>query len=338
MTTRPVSTLLKAGAVAGALVLVTACGSPGSSGSGSGATTSAVDSDLPVCEPVAGDTLVALEDDKNLQNPDNVIPAVNAEAAADDPQILEVLDAVSAALDTPALIDLNRAVDVDRQTSAQAASAFVEDQGLAASTQVGEGRSVVVGSQNFSEGATLAELYAQVLDSAGYDASTQDVGNRELYLEDLTSGSVTVMPEYVSTLTEFLNVQENGEDAEPLASPDLDATVAELTTLGESAGLAFGTPAEAQDQNAFAVTTAFADEHGVTTLSGLAETCSGLVLGGPPECPERPFCQLGLEQTYGLDFASFTSLDAAGPLTKEALTSGTITIGLVLSSDPALAG
>lgn len=338
MKARPVSMLLKTGAVAGVLVLATACGDPGSSGTGTttGAATTA--SDLPVCEPLAGDTLVALEDDKNLQNPDNVIPAVNAEAAAADPQLVEILDTVSAVLDTPALIDLNRAVDVDRQTSAQAAAAFIEAGGLAQSDQVGDGRAVVVGSQNFSEGATLAELYAQVLQSAGYDASTQDVGNRELYLEDLTSGSVTVMPEYVSTLTEFLNVRENGDGAEPLASPDLDATVAELTTLGESAGLAFGTPAEAQDQNAFAVTTAFADEHGVSTLSELAETCGGLVLGGPPECPERPFCQLGLEQTYGLDFASFTSLDAAGPLTKEALTSGTIAIGLVLSSDPALAG
>lgn len=338
MNARPVSMLLKTGAVAGVLVLAVACGDPGSSGNGTAPGDATTASDLPVCEPVAGDTLVALEDDKNLQNPDNVIPAVNADAAADDPQLVEILDTVSAVLDTPGLIDLNRAVDVDRQTSAQAAAAFIEANDLAQSDQVGDGQAVVVGSQNFSEGATLAELYAQVLDSAGYDASTQDVGNRELYLEDLTSGSVTVMPEYVSTLTEFLNVRENGDGAEPLASPDLDATVAELTTLGESAGLAFGTPAEAQDQNAFAVTTAFADEHGVSTLSELAETCGGLVLGGPPECPERPFCQLGLEGTYGLDFASFTSLDAAGPLTKEALTSGTIAIGLVLSSDPALAG
>ena len=33
----------------------------------------------------------------------------------------------------------------------------------------------------------------------------------------------------------------------------------------------------------------------------------------------------------------FTGLDSAGPQTKTALTSGTITIGLVLSSDAALA-
>ena len=117
-----------------------------------------------------------------------------------------------------------------------------------------------------------------------------------------------------------------------------DAAVAELTTLGEGVGLVFGTPAAAQDQNAFAVTTAFAEEHDVATLSDLAAACGGIVLGGPPECPERPFCQPGLEETYGLDVGEFVSLDAGGPLTKTALQQGQIALGLVFSSDAALAG
>jgi osmoprotectant transport system substrate-binding protein len=61
------------------------------------------------------------------------------------------------------------------------------------------------------------------------------------------------------------------------------------------------------------------------------------VLGGPPECPQRPFCQPGLEKTYGMKFGRFASLDAGGPQTKTALTGGTATIGLVFSSDGALA-
>lgn len=324
-------------AAMGVVVLLAACGSPGSSDSGAQSTSTTEASGLEVCEAVPGDTLVALEDDQNLQNPDNIIPAVNGAAAADDPELVELLNSVSAVLDTEGLVALNKAVDVDRQTSAQAAQAFVEEQGLAATEQVGEGRSVVVGSQNFSEGATLANIYVEVLSSAGYDASTQDVGNRELYLTDLESGSVTVLPEYVSTLTEFLNVKANGEGAEPVATPDLDATMTELTTLAEGVGIVVGEPAEAQDQNAFVVTEAFATEHDLTTLTDLAETCGGVVLGGPPECPERPFCQVGLEGTYGIEIAEFTSLDAGGPLTKEALKSGTITLGLVFSSDAALA-
>jgi osmoprotectant transport system substrate-binding protein len=64
---------------------------------------------------------------------------------------------------------------------------------------------------------------------------------------------------------------------------------------------------------------------------------SSLVLGGPPECPERPFCLLGLEETYGLEFKEFVPLDAGGPLTVEALTSGQIDVGLLFTSDPAIA-
>lgn len=318
-------------------LLLAGCGAPGSSGTTAEPTATA-DGGLPVCAPVAGDRLVVLADDLGLQTVDNIVPAVNAAAVADDDALIGLLDQVSAVLDTATLIGLNKAVDVDRQTSTEVAADFLADQGLDQQEQVGEGRSVVVGAGNFSESATLAELYAGVLDAAGYDASTQTIGNRETYAPALESGELTVVPEYVGTLTEFLNLSVNGADAAALASSDLDATVDALTALGEQAGLAFGTPAAAQDQNAFAVTTAFADEHGVTTLSELAAACGGIVLGGPPECPERPFCQPGLEQTYALQVGEFVSLDAGGPLTKAALTGGEIALGLVFSSDAALAG
>jgi len=58
-----------------------------------------------------------------------------------------------------------------------------------------------------------------------------------------------------------------------------------------------------------------------------------MTLGGPPECPQRPFCQAGLQKTYGLSFKAFKPLDAGGPLTKSALDKGDIDIGLIFSSD-----
>ena len=64
---------------------------------------------------------------------------------------------------------------------------------------------------------------------------------------------------------------------------------------------------------------------------------SQLALGGPPECPERPFCLKGLQDTYGLEFKEFTPLDAGGPLTVEALKNGNIGVGLLFTSDPAIA-
>jgi len=316
------------------VVALAACGDAGSSGTAANTSGGSASASGAACEPVAGKELVVLEDDKHLQTVDNIIPAANAAAVADQPAVLELLDTVSAALDTDKLIALNKAVDVDRQTSSQVAQQFVEDEGLAATSTPGTGTSLVVGAANFSESTTLAEIYAAVLRTGGYDVTVQTVDARETYLPALESGQLTVFPEYVGTLTEFLNKEINGADAEPLASGDLDTTVAALRELGAEKGLTFGEPSQAQDQNAFAVTTAFAEKYDVSTLSELAEACpGGITLGAGPECPERAFCEPGLEEVYGLNITNFVNLDVGGPLTKAALLQGEIVLGLVFSSD-----
>ncbi|WP_425954621.1 glycine betaine ABC transporter substrate-binding protein [Xylanimonas sp. McL0601] len=325
---------------AGALLLLGACGSPGSASSNASGTSSGGASAAQAsCDPVPGNQLVVLQDDKHLQTVDNVIPAVNAKTASDDPGLIPLLDSVSAALDTDTLIALNKSVDVDRKSSPDVAAEWVSSAGLApADTTAGKGKKVSIGAADFSESATLGNIYATVLKAAGYDASVVTIGNREAYLPALEAGTqIQVVPEYVGTLAEFINKDVNGANAAAVASGDLDKTVAALTSLGDQVGLKFGTPSKAQDQNAFAVTKAFADAHHLTTLSDLAGACGGLVLGAGAECTERPFCQPGLEQTYGLTFSQFKSLDAGGPLTKAALQQGEITLGLVFSSDGSLA-
>jgi len=336
MRLRPMT--LAVGVLSLALV-ATGCGESGSSnpgGNGGSETTDGGGGGGQACTAVPGDELVVLEDDQNLQTVDNLIPAVSA--AASSPELIAALDAVSAAMDTDTLIELNGRIANERLSPADVAADFVEEAGLTEGLEQGSG-SITIGSSTFPETELMANIYSLTLAAAGFDTSIQSVGNRELYLSALQAGEeIQVFPEYVGTLTEFLNVQANGEDAEPLASGDLDATVEELTTIGETVGLVFGAPSEAADQNAFAVSQAFADEYGVATLSELAEACSsGLILGGPTECPTRPFCQLGLEETYGLSFDSFVALDTGGPLTKTAISTGDITIGLVFSSDGSLA-
>lgn len=281
------------------------------------------------CLPVPGDTIMVLSDDKQLQNSDNIVPAVNAETAG-DPAVMAALNAVSAELDTPTLIQLNKAVDIDRNTSAEVAAQFVEENDLTVSAN-GTG-DIVVGSANFSENITVAEIYAAVLRDAGYDVTVRTIGNRETYMPALVSGEVDVVPEYAATAAEFINRSTNGADASPVASGDINATMAALNGFTEF-GVVFGEPSEAQDQNAFAVTTAFSEKYGVTSLSELAANCEGISLGGPPECPERTFCQIGLEDVYGIEVTDFASLDAGGPLTKTALRQGEVAVGLVFSSD-----
>lgn len=281
------------------------------------------------CLPVPGEQLVVLEDDMQLQNSDNIIPALNADAASED--VIAALDAVSAELDTEGLIELNNQVDVQRRTSQEVAQEWVDQAGISVEA-TGSG-DLTIGAANFTENITLAEIYAAVLEQAGYSTEVREIGNRETYLPALESGEIDIVPEYAATFAEFLE----GDVENAIASGDIAETVAALEPLAEERGLAIGAAADAQDQNAFATTQGFVDQYGVTTLSELAENCGGVVLGGPPECPERPFCQPGLEDTYGIEVAEFRSLDAGGPLTKTAITTGEVAVGLVFSSDGQLA-
>lgn len=320
--------LLMAGTLTAAVIL-TGCGESGSSGTEAPPSSAAGGG----CAPVAGDQLVVLTDDKNLQNSDNIVAAINAKKSS--PQLVAALDKVSAALDTPKLIELNKAVDIDRKSSKAAAEEFAAANNLTSGIEKGPGGSIIIGAANFTENATLGELYRIALTAAGYTVKVQQIGNRELYEPALEKGEIHVVPEYAATLADFLK----GKGTTQVSFPEIDKTMASLKTLGEKAGLTFGTPSAAQDQNAFAVTQAFADKYGVRTLSDLAGKCSGTatVLGGPPECPQRPKCQAGLVQTYNFQAGTFSSLDAGGPQTITGLKQGAVSVGLVLSSSGALA-
>jgi len=121
------------------------------------------------------------------------------------------------------------------------------------------------------------------------------------------------------------------------ASGNLEETVAKLRTRLDEIGLTALNASPAADQNAFAVTRATADRLRLKKMSDLTPVAGQLTLGAGPECPTRPFCQPGLEKTYGLKFKAFRVLDSGGAKTMEALSAGDIDVGLVFSSDGAVA-
>src|SRR5947208_12445549 len=86
---------------------------------------------------------------------------------------------------------------------------------------------------------------------------------------------------------------------------------------------------------ALALVTTSCGSTGGPSSSTSGPIASQMTLGGPPECPTRPFCEAGLTSKYGLHFKAFKALDAGGPLTKAALDRGDIDIGLIFSSDSA---
>jgi osmoprotectant transport system substrate-binding protein len=195
-----------------------------------------------------------------------------------------------------------------------------------------------VAAYNFGESQIIANLYVGALNATGQPAEVRTLTNREIIIPAVEKGDMQIVGDYAATLTEFLNKQVNGPDAPAKASPDLSTTMKNLRELADQQGLTVLEPADAANQNAFAVRKDFAEEHSLKTISDLAAYSKDnpVVVGGPPECPQRPFCLQGLKAAYGLNVAEFRSLDAGGPLTKSALKQGSIDVGLVLTSDGAL--
>lgn len=198
------------------------------------------------------------------------------------------------------------------------------------------GGEVVIGGQNYAEMQIMSQMYAALLEDAGYDVTLKLVESRDVYAPQMQKGKVDISADYLSSMTEFLNKQENGPDAEPVASNDPDDTVEELRKLAEPTGIEPLEPAEAQDANAFAVTEEFAEKNDLTTMSDLAALGKPVTLAAAEDCSQRDDCALGLEDVYGLDITKVEPLGFGTAGTKDALKSGEVTLGQVGTSDATL--
>jgi osmoprotectant transport system substrate-binding protein len=186
-------------------------------------------------------------------------------------------------------------------------------------------------SYDFTENQILVEVYAEAARREGLLVSVQHgVGTREVVAPALEQGVVDVVIDYLGTALSFAR-----PDASRLPRvPEEMHAVLERTLAGRGVAVLEAAPAE--DQNGFAVTTAFSIEHGVVRLSDLRPLAPQLTFGGPPECPERPFCLRGLEETYGLEFGAVRAMSSR-TATVEDLRSGQIDVGLLETTDARLA-
>jgi osmoprotectant transport system substrate-binding protein len=192
---------------------------------------------------------------------------------------------------------------------------------------------VTVGSTNFYEQLTLGELYSQILEANGYTVTRKfNLGNREIVEPAIESGQIDIVAEYLATLLAF--VDKDGTIAKP--STDPKATQTGLQKALDPKGLTVLDYAAATDQNGFVVTQATATSKNLKKLSDLVPVAGTMILGGPPECPTRPFCALGLKNVYGITFKDFKPLDTGGPLTIAALEGKQIDVGLLFTSDPSI--
>ena len=198
----------------------------------------------------------------------------------------------------------------------------------AAAGEVPDGPEIVVSSFNFPESTILAEIYAQTLEDAGYPVGRElDLGTREgVIFPALFEGEIDLVPEYLGSAL----VAGFGEEPPTEVQPGLES----LRESFSAEGVEVLEPAPAENTNAFVTTSAFADEHGVSTLDDLADAGT-ITFAGPPECEERETCLLGLTQTYGLDVEFQSIQEPSARLA--ALQAGDADVILLFSTDAVLA-
>ncbi len=188
---------------------------------------------------------------------------------------------------------------------------------------------IIVGSANFPENQLLAELYAGALEAKGVSVTKQlNISSRETYLGALKDGSIDLIPEYTGNLARYYDPEA-----------DVSSTEAALASLKRVVpdGLTVLEPAPAEDKDSVVVTQATAEKYSLTSIGDLASHASQMILGGPPEWKQRIDGVPGLKRVYGLEFASFKPLDAAGALTVQALDNGQVDAANLFSTNPEIA-
>ncbi|MFC8046884.1 ABC transporter substrate-binding protein [Nocardia sp. NPDC057353] len=194
-----------------------------------------------------------------------------------------------------------------------------------------EGDTITVGSANFPESETVAEIYAEALRVNGFEVETRlNIGSREAYIPALRDCSVSVVPEYTGNLLQYLQ-----PDATATSPADVEAALA--GALGDQ--LALGRPAPAQDSDAVVVTRATADRWNLRTIGDLAPYSAEVTFGAPAEFAERAGGLPGLAENYDLQIPAdrFVPIaDGGGPATVDALVDGQVTAANIFTTSPAI--
>jgi len=163
----------------------------------------------------------------------------------------------------------------------------------------------------------------------------QLVGTRDVYMgAGQFPESIQLVPEYVGGIVDYLNVTENGADAEPLTTPDADESVSAAADLLEAKGVTLLDPSAAIDTNAFFVTQEFSEAEGVTKLSDLEGM--SVVVAAAEDCADRTDCGKGLTDDYGIDVTEFLPLGFASADVFKSVADDESQLGLTSTTDGTL--
>ncbi|HEY9887852.1 MAG TPA: glycine betaine ABC transporter substrate-binding protein [Candidatus Obscuribacterales bacterium] len=183
-----------------------------------------------------------------------------------------------------------------------------------------------VGSKDFTEQLILGEIYALVLEDAGYQVERKlNLGGTPVAQAALESGDIDLYPEY--TGTGLLTVLKQPVNSDAQAVYD---TVA--SQYKEQFNLVWLTPAPMNNTQALAMTAEKSRELGITTISDFVAQASNLVLIGPPEFEVREDGLPGLKAAYG-DFqvADYKAVDPG--LRYQGLVNGEADVAVAFGTD-----
>ncbi|MBB2913975.1 osmoprotectant transport system substrate-binding protein [Streptosporangium becharense] len=183
------------------------------------------------------------------------------------------------------------------------------------------GGKVIVGSANFPENVLLAEIYAQALEAKGVQVERKlNIGSREVLYDQIKSGGLTVLPEYVGSLLAFVDNTSTQKKKDEVVAALKEKLPAELEILQ---------PAAAEDNNSLTVSKETAAKDGLTTIEDLVKVAKNYTVGGPPEFKSRQ--EKNFKDTYGLEFKEWKK---TGDATADAIKNGTVQVGNVFTTDP----
>ena len=210
------------------------------------------------------------------------------------------------------------------------------------------GGPIIIGSQQYYSNEIIAELYAQMMEKVGLTVTRQyQIGQREVYLPELESGKIHVIPEYGGNLLEYYS-KTSASGGPTATTATVTATATPSRAAGDTASiqdallrtlphsLTVLNPAEATDQDSLTVTKATAQAHSLTSIGDLASLGRPITIAANSEFTTRPYGPKGLKAVYGVDASVTPVEDSGGPLTVKALTDGTVDVADIYSSDPAI--
>jgi osmoprotectant transport system substrate-binding protein len=188
-----------------------------------------------------------------------------------------------------------------------------------------------IGSDNFYESKLMGEIYAQVLEHAGYTVERKfGLGSRQERIPTMDSGQIDLVAEYVGSGLGFYDKTKITGDGQKNADALQTAIKSKgLTVLGISPG---------QDTNAFVVRKDTATTLNLAKMSDLAAVQTQLKWGLPSDCDTNPLCS-GALKDYGITYppAKRTALGACDVPMAQALQGKAIDLAELCSTQPAIA-